>query len=108
MEYPAKFKVCPNCGSESRIIEVETNEEISKGNLKVGTKIPVMISITPIFTSANTSIVAKRTVPMLRGFFDICSECGCLYCVEIQKGEMIVDPQFKRGDARGSPFSGNG
>ena len=107
MEYPIKFKSCPACGSESRMVETETEDEISKGNLKVGTKIAVMISRTLIFNPANTVIMAKRTVPMLIGFFDVCSLCGNLYCVEMQKGEGIVEPQIKQGGNGGS-FRGTG
>ena len=104
--YPIKFELCPVCGSESRIIETETNEEISKGNLKIGTKIPILATRTIIFVPTEPKILAKRTVPMLMGYFDVCADCGTLYCVEMQKNEGIVEPQFRKGDDGGSPFRG--
>jgi len=97
MEYPLKFKACPNCGSESRIVESAVNEEISKGNLKVGTKIPALVTRTAIFAPTNTTIMARRTIPMLIGYYDVCADCGCLYCVEMQKGTGIAEPQMKPG-----------
>ena len=109
IEYPVKFKSCPSCGSESRIVETEAEEEISKGNLKVGTKIPILVSRTALFNPADTSIIARKTIPMLIGYYDVCSECGTLYCIEIQKGTAIAEPQIKHhGDDGSMPFMGKG
>ena len=107
MEYPIKFDTCPNCGSQSRVIESETNEQISSGNVKVGSRFALLLTRTPIFDSLNSAILAPRKIPIITGYFDVCCQCGTLYCVEIQKSEGLIEPHINRkpGDnGGGMPF----
>lgn len=107
-EYPLKFEACPNCSSKSRVAEETAAEEVGSGHLKVGTRIAVIISRTAVFDPSDTTIIAKREIPILTGFYDVCAECGTMYCVEMQKGMGVAEPQVKRpgGDGRGFPFMG--
>ncbi len=111
MDYPIKFEICPLCGSESRILETETQLLISSGDLAVGTKIPAMISNTALFNPPSTHILARKEVPVLTGFYDVCADCGMVYCVEMHKGAALVEPQIQRdnhGGLGGMPFMGKG
>lgn len=108
-EYPLKFEACPNCGSKSRVAEEVAADEVGNGRLKVGTRIAVLISKTLVFNPADTTIMAKREAPMLIGFYDVCVQCGTLYCVEMQKGSAAIEPQVKRPGGDGHmQFLGQG
>ena len=98
MEYPKEFTKCPNCGNINRIIQTETNEAIIKGDLKEGSKIPVMITRTLICDpSALPKIHGfKKEVPVIMGYFDVCSECGTLCCIRVEKGTATIEAQSLR------------
>ena len=110
MEYPIKFDLCPNCGSQSKVIESETNDQISRGNVKVGSKFALLLTKTPIFDASNAVILAPRKIPIIMGYFDVCCQCGTLYCVELQKAEGLIEPNIKPkkfdlgGNGDGMPF----
>jgi len=104
MEYPKKFDVCPNCGSMVRVIESEINEEASKGNVGVVIKTGCIITNTAIFDPTKTSIIAPKEFPMIMARFDICADCGTLYCVEVQKGSGRAEPQVRRDDHKQFPL----
>ena len=98
MDYPIKFESCPVCGSKSRIIEMETNEEIEKGNLSSETRIPVLFTQSKLFNPDDkTFLLARRQITVIMCFFDVCSDCGTLYAVEVQKGIGMIEPQIIRG-----------
>ena len=94
MDYPVRFDKCPVCGSTDRFGELETQEEIGKGNLPGDAKIAIMVSRTMLFNpNDNRVLLFQREVPALVGIYDVCCECGCLYCVEMQKGIGVITPQ---------------
>lgn len=103
MEYPKKFDVCPNCGSMIRIIETEMREQASKG--KVGTEIKTGCFVTQsaIFDPAKTAIIAPMKIPVIMARYDICADCGTLYCVEVQKSEGSATSQTRRDDFEHRP-----
>jgi hypothetical protein len=104
MEYPKKFDICPNCGSMNRVIESEVKQEESKGNLRVGTKAACIIVNTPIFDPTKTDIIAPRKIPVITALIDICSDCGTLYCVEVNKDEGTAHPEVRRDDHKQYPM----
>ena len=110
MEYPKRFESCPSCGSTGKFGEIETVEEIKKGNLPKDSRTAIMLSKTMIFNPQDSKVLLfRREVPVLIGVFDVCVNCGCLYCVEMQKGVGMVEPQV--GPGRGGntlPFFGKG
>ena len=109
MNYPLKFDTCPSCGSQARIAETETNEEIEKGNLPEKARTAVMVAQVRIFDpSDKTILLVRREIPIIFAFIDICVDCGTLYAVEVQKGTGIVEPQITKGPQspdQGFPFS---
>lgn len=96
MEYPKKFSVCPCCKSPRRIIEEEVLEEIAAGRLDIGARVPILVTQAALFNpNSKTKLLARKQIPVMIGFYDVCSECGTLYCVEMQKQTTIVDPQVQ-------------
>ena len=104
MDYPIRFDQCPVCGSKERIVESEVNQEIEAGRLPKGTRMPATISQAGLFNpNDQQQLLARREVPILMGFYDVCVKCGTLYCVEMQRGIGMMEPQFRKG----KPFGGN-
>lgn len=105
MEYPKKFDVCPNCGSMVRIIESEAREEASKkgGAIGIDTKTGCLITQTGIFDPTKAAVIAPKKIPVIMSRCDICADCGTLYCVEVQKGEMTATPQTRRDNFEQRP-----
>lgn len=104
IEYPKTFTACPNCGSTERFAEIETLEEIKKGNVSEGSRTPILISQTRVFDPNVKSILLyRKQIPVLLGFYDVCCACGTLYCCEMQKATGMVEPQIK-GNHPPPPF----
>ena len=103
MRYPKVFEVCPACGSNDKVIATETDEEISNKHLSVGTKMAVLITRTPIFNPKDAKILSKREIPVILAFYDICYDCGTLYCCEVQKTIVTAQPQL-HGRNNGDKF----
>jgi predicted ATP-dependent serine protease len=104
MEYPKKFDVCPNCGSMNRVIEQEAMAEAVKGNTKTMEKVGVISFQTTIFDPKTASIIAPKEFPVIITRFDVCADCGILYCVELDKGIGKATPQIRRDDHMRHPF----
>jgi len=98
MEYPKTFDVCPNCGSMVRIIESESREQsVGKdATVRAGAKTGVLITQTAIFDPTRPGILAPKKVPIIMARFDICGDCGTLYCVEVQRAEGTASPHIRR------------
>lgn len=108
MEYPKKFEKCPCCGSTTTFSELETQAEIEKGNLKTGTKIPMIVSQCHIVNPQDNSVLLfRRQFPLLVSFLDTCTECGCIYCREIHKTVGVLDVGVKGKGPGLGPVIGN-
>lgn len=105
IKYPKKFDVCPNCGSMVRVIETETREEASKegGAIGIDTKTGCLMTQTGIYDPTRTGIIAPKKIPVIMARYDICADCGTVYCVEVQKSEATASPQTRRDDFRHHP-----
>ena len=110
MEYPATFSKCPVCGSVDRFGELVTQEEIEKGNLPEDSRTAIMLSRTMVFNPKdNRILLLRKEVPVLIGIFDVCCNCGCLYCISMEKGLGVIQPQVgPRPGGDNLPFFGKG
>lgn len=112
MEYPKKFPACPVCGSINKIVEQEVLSELAKGNVKSVEKIGVISFNTTIFDPSAVKIFAPVEFPVITTRFDVCADCGILYCVEVERtmGKATPEKQGPRRDNfRGNmPFMGQG
>jgi len=96
MDYPVRFSVCPCCSSPRRIIEKETLAEIAAGRLKVGARIPALVTQSALYDPKSaSSLLARKQISVMVGFYDVCQNCGLLYCCEMQKQSTVVDPQLQ-------------
>jgi len=103
MEYPKKFDVCPNCGSMVRIIEAETREAASKGKVGVDMKTGCIMTQTPIFDPTKVAVIAPKKVHIIMARYDVCADCGTLYCVEVQRDEGTATPHVRRDNFEQRP-----
>lgn len=97
LKYPMNFKQCPNCGSTDCVLELETNKAIAEGKLKKkgAKRIPVLVTKSIIFDPDTMSRVLgiSKKVRAILGLYDVCANCGTLYCVSMQEGEAVVEPR---------------
>ena len=95
VEYPIKFDKCPNCGSTNRLIQGEVDKSIEDGDLKPETKIPILATRALLY---NPDVAPRvygftKEVPVILAYFDVCSDCGTLYCVAAEKGMATIEMQ---------------
>ena len=96
-DFPVKFDQCPVCGSKRRIIEEEVAEAIKDGKLSEGSRVPAMMTQSIFYDpKRNMALLAKRQVPALIGFYDICLDCGNFYLVEMLRQMVVVAPQIQQ------------
>jgi len=91
--FPISFTKCPACGGESRLVEERVKKEIMMGRLPAGSRVPALISQSRLFDpNDRTLLLVRREVPILMGFYDVCADCGTVYCVNMQEGLGIIEP----------------
>jgi len=109
LEFPLVFDQCPNCGSERRIVEILLEKEREQGRINKDAKATVMIQNTAIVDPTRAGMAL--TIPVLLTFYDICADCGTLYCVlaQLQKAMPQMAPGkqppgflFPPGNPRGN------
>ena len=107
LKYPITFSKCPNCGSERCIVEIETNNEIEKGNLAPGVRIPILVTESHLIDKSKPLKEAKKFTALV-GYYDVCADCGTLYCKRINKVEGTATPQPRIQPTRIMPPGGFG
>ena len=96
MEYPKIFEACPVCKNKVRIVESERNAQVEAGVMNPKATIPALFTQSFMFDPNDKSIIlARRQVPMLLASYDICSECGTLYCTRVEKKMIMMEPGIK-------------
>ena len=97
MKFPIKFTKCPNCGSEWRIVEEEVAKEIEKGKMKPGAVVPAIVFQSHLIDPKAITIFTPRIeYPVLTARYDICTECGTVYLVEMVKNVGIAEPKINQ------------
>jgi len=94
IKYPIRFDQCPSCGSVIRVMEREVNRAIILGNLPPKIAIPALITESHIIDKRQPLVSAKK-FPVLVCFYDVCANCGTLYCREVIKREGLAQPKPK-------------
>ena len=93
ISYPIQFDACPACKSTRRIIEMETQKAIEAGDLRPDAKIPILATRTLIFNPNTALVIEVKRVPALYGYYDVCADCGTLYCIAVEKSLAEVQLQ---------------
>lgn len=89
MEFPKKFDVCPACGSKERIgdnlIEgMKEDGSVPKGSFENQTAFAVhqLPIIDPNHRPTGLLIGGQASVKVAMVYWDVCAECGTIYCTE--------------------------
>lgn len=85
IQFPVSFNSCPNCGSTRRLVGDLLAKEAEKGRVPPGTKGCVLQQQTLIGDPAT----AMFGIPVVRTFFDVCADCGTVYCIEAHLGKAV-------------------
>lgn len=109
MEFPKKFDACPACGSKERI-----GDNLIKGMKEDGSapkdafqnqkafavhQLPIIDPNHP----PSTLLVGQATVKVAMVYWDVCGECGTIYCTEFDILKAQVQTQPKHGSVFGTP-----
>ncbi|MFH1484922.1 MAG: hypothetical protein ABIH46_02530 [Chloroflexota bacterium] len=87
------FPKCPCCGSKQRMAENVGKQEQKKG--RVGEDFhPVLHQETTLIFDPRRTLIGPTRVPALLAHYDVCLECGCLYCIRVERGDAMVQPQM--------------
>lgn len=73
IKFPLVFDKCPNCHSTRTV-----TDEV-KGEKQEGLKQALTMVETPVATPVEMTLALP--VPWVIAAFDVCAECGTLYCI---------------------------
>jgi hypothetical protein len=104
--FPMTFDKCPSCGSTKRVAGMIGDEEKAKGRIrKEGLAVAFIQQVV-----INDPTITVLSAPALMTYYDICADCGDVYCVMAQIGKaqskpMNMPPLGNRQERRHPPFS---
>lgn len=104
------FSECPNCGSTERVVESEIEDAVRKGLAKEDAWQAVLQTEAIIADPECIPqiIGAKVEAVKLLGYYDVCCDCGTLYCVRMERKPIAVGTQIKAPRGQMGPFFGKG
>ena len=79
---PITFDKCPACGSTRRIAGMEIQSQIDKGRANPNTQAWLFNHQSMIADMSRTHL----QVPIILSFYDVCVDCGTVYCIRVEKG----------------------
>jgi len=89
------FDKCPNCKSPSKVVGDEVDKAIVAGEFPKGRKLAALDVQTIVMDKSQTPKMLgagfQRTGVRLR--FDVCRECGTMYCVNYEVGRVAVSKE---------------
>ena len=86
-----QFDKCPVCGSEKRWFSDIVQEEKDKGRMRPN-------FLLCFIQSPNAPVIDRKLadnfpigskVPTATAFADVCSDCGCVYAILLDRGEVV-------------------
>ncbi|MFW6125491.1 MAG: hypothetical protein ACOC58_00135 [Chloroflexota bacterium] len=85
----AKFDKCPSCGSTRRLAGDVADEEREKGRMDPELRYGLYEMGGPIVDprKANEMLVGSM-VPVVRAVVDVCLDCGMVYTITLERGEV--------------------
>lgn len=85
----AEFDSCPHCGSTRRLAGEVAQEQVEKGQMDKGLKYGLHQLGGPILDprKVNQMLVGTK-VPTVSALLDVCLDCGTIYAVRLEKGEV--------------------
>ena len=90
IQFPLDFDVCPNCGSTKRVANELVQVEKEHNLAPLGMKAWLWDHQTIIADKKSPPVSA----PVVAACFDVCVDCGTLYCVhvEVTRVSMLATP----------------
>jgi len=103
LKFPIDFDSCPNCGSTRRLAEEVMRKEKDKGKVGEDTK-PFAFSGQSLMADPRKTFLSA---PILLTFYDVCADCGTVYCVHAELGTATPQMKPRQGPNRGMgmPFN---
>lgn len=85
----AEFDKCPNCGSTRRLAGEVAEEQVEKGLMGQDLKYGLYQMAGPILDprQVNKMLVGTK-VPTVSALVDQCLDCGTIYAVRSERGEV--------------------
>jgi len=85
----AEFDKCPVCGSTRRFAGSVADEQIEKGVMGKGLKYVIFQMGGPILDPRKvTQMLVGTKVPTVSALPDVCLDCGAIYAVRLERGEV--------------------
>lgn len=97
VKFPLSFNKCPSCGGKRRVSDEVLKGEIAKG--KAGEDIHSFL-----FQYQSAINDPRRTVlsvPVIISFFDVCVDCGTVYCINAQVASGVLGEKPKMPEIGG-------
>lgn len=101
IKYPLNFDKCPVCGSERRVANEVMRGEKEKNKISPGAKAFLFNHKTVI---ADQRVV-QLSVPAVLSFYDVCVDCGTLFCVHVDVKVAMPGPDQEPQRPPGGLFS---
>lgn len=100
LKFPLNYTKCPVCGSTKRVAETLVKQEQEKGKIRPGVNTFLFMQQTLVMDPSKILV----SVPVLLTFYDVCLDCGTVYCVHAELGQGT--PQMKQPPPGGNmrPF----
>ena len=89
IKFPIDFSECPMCGSPKKIADSLMQAEVAKGRAPENMKTAIVAYQTAIGDPAK----ALFAIPVVTILVDVCADCGILYCVHAELGNVPVAKQ---------------
>jgi len=82
LKFPLDFNECPSCGSTKRVAETVLNQEKEAKRISANARAAIHVAKSMI---ADPRIMGLKA-PVIISFWDICADCGAVYCVHTELG----------------------
>ncbi len=86
-QLPADYPKCPVCGHDRRIANTIAQREKAKGRMPADMNIAAA-SFTCPMANPKTPPVYGQKYPVVRMMLDACCQCGTVWVVHAEEGEM--------------------
>lgn len=100
----AEFDHCPYCGSTRRFAEEVAKEQAEKGAMGEGLKYGLYQIGGPILDPRKVNQMLMETlVPETFALLDACMDCGCIYAVRLERGNIPLGDIIRPLGAKSPP-----
>ncbi len=99
LEFPLVFPKCPACGCDETVAIRAAKDE----GLLIDEKTPPFMSTSATPVMNPTVILQKITAKVLLGVYDVCTKCGCYYCIRVE--QIMANVQVQPNPPQKPPWA---